>query len=197
MKITVCAICGSQDIERLAWVTLRSKQMVEFVDDNDFEFPINYCNNCGDRSEVIDLEYLEKYGSAYKIVGGNDPYLVYYPGFKDGASVQMDEVVVEIGDAFDEKERRIFFDDMLKLFPDKRADIIYIFRPYIDMVKEFVTEKTEVVIDILFREAHEQFRTESGDIEPMQELRLDRIKTDLIDLVTQQVKQNMPHATTV
>jgi hypothetical protein len=152
--------------------------------------PVYYCNKCGDRCDVLELAYLETYGCAYKIAGGNDPYLLYYPMFKDG-SVQLDEVVVEIEAAFEGKELRKFFEDIKELFPDKRNEVMYIFRPHIDEIKEFVTAAVDRMIDMIFQESHQEFKTADGGIEPLQELRLDRIKQDLVDIVTTQVKQNL------
>lgn len=202
MKITVCAKCGSQDLERLAWVTLRSKQMTEFVDAGDFpnlmsqitDFKINYCNNCGDRCDVVELQYMEKYGMAYRIAqeAGNKPWIAYYPMMKDErVSIEDGEVEVDLYHAFTHHEREEFFKEMIEQFPSQKVEVLQIFAPYIDTVKEFVTAATDRMIDMIFQESHQEFKTKSGDIEPMQAVSLDEIKEKLVDLVTEQVKQNM------
>lgn len=193
MKITVCAKCGSQDLERLAWVLHRTNQYIDdhILANGEEKF---YCNNCGDGCDVMELKYLENYGSAYKILGSaanKDAVLIYYPMMVDDKVSIEDDIEVDLCRAFDDKERQVFFRDMMDLFDHNRAEVLQIFRPYIDAVAEFVTEATHRMVDNLFSQAHEEFKTKSGDISPMQEVRLDEIKDNLANLVTEQVKQNL------
>ena len=46
-------------------------------------------------------------------------------------------------------------------------------------------------IDDVFLVAHQEFNTKSGDITPEQNERLESLKTELFDLILEQVKQNL------
>lgn len=139
MKITVCGKCGSQDLERLAWVLHKTNQYID-----DHEPPEFYCNGkCGGYigEKVLYLEYLEKYGSAYRLhpptVEGHLPTLLQYPMFTDG-SVQIDDeddsgVVVDLDRAFTDEEMAEFYVDMKEVFKEWSTEIENIFKPYIKL----------------------------------------------------------------
>lgn len=195
MKITVCARCGSQDLERLAWVTHPTNQ---YVDDHIFDGNEQYyCNKCGDRCDVVELDYSEKHGCAYRLeepsVEGELPALIHYPMFTDG-SVQaeggkLDGGEIDYGHCIAE-EGRAYYEEIMMLFPTRQGTITKLFWPHLD-VENFVRERVEVCIDIVFREAHEKFKTKDGHIFPEQEMRLGKLRHDLVDLITEQVKQNL------
>jgi hypothetical protein len=58
-------------------------------------------------------------------------------------------------------------------------------------VIEVAINHVDVQIDMLFCEIHEDLETESGDITPSQQGRLDEIKEQLALLVAEQVHQNL------
>lgn len=193
MRITCCAKCGSQDIERLAWVTLSTKQMIEFVDPNDMpNIPINYCNDCGGRCEVKELEYLQKYGSAYQLWGtGTDSVLIVWPLMIGGRVCLGDEGEVDLANAFTEVELKEFYEDMLATFPAMRAEVTHLFKPYVDTVKDYVFDLIDNQMGLIFMDCHKHFKTKAGDETPEQSMRLSRIIEDLANLITEQVKQNL------
>ena len=57
-------------------------------------------------------------------------------------------------------------------------------------MKEEIARIVEEGIDSMFVDAHSNADTKSGDITPSQLFRLDKIKEDLINLITEQVEQN-------
>lgn len=188
MKITVCAKCGSQDLETLAWVDLRTKQYRDYHET--INGPEYFCNKCGDSRDVKEVVYSEKHGCAYAIWDSNDPVLMWWPAFVDGSIQIEDDGEVDLGHCMAE-EGRAFYEEILALFPDKKNEVTYIFRNHVDTVKDYVKEKVEVCIDIAFREAHEHFKTKSGDEYVDQIDKCNKIKADLVELITAQVKQNL------
>lgn len=190
MKITVCAKCGSQDLERLAWVTHRTNQYVDDYYEVKEAHSTFYCNKCGDRCEVKELQYSEKHGSVYMITPGNDPVIMWWPMNRDGTVEIEEEGEIDLGHCMAE-EGKGFYDEICALFPDKKPEIAYIFRSYIDPVEDFVIDKLEEAIQSVFQDAHKEFKTKSCDIELLQQTRLDQLQQDLVRLITQQVKQNL------
>lgn len=55
MQIKVCANCGSERIESLAWIKLNDKSFVEWSDDSDV-----WCPDCNERVETEFKEQLIK-----------------------------------------------------------------------------------------------------------------------------------------
>ena len=190
MKITVCAQCGSQDLERLAWVTHRTNQYID-----EHEPPTFYCNNCGGSHgegahHVVELEYSEKHGCAYRL---EETALIHYPMFKDGSvqaeDGQLDGSEIDYGHCIAE-EGRAYYEEIMMLFPTKQGTITKLFWPHLD-VKSFVADKLDNALNYVFTAAHQHFKTKSGDIEPLQQVRLDQLQADLVDLITAQVKENL------
>lgn len=188
MKITVCAKCGSQDLETLAWVDLRTKQYRDYHETTNG--PEYFCNKCGDIRDVKEVVYSEKHGCAYAIWDSNDPVLMWWPGFVDGSIQIEDDGEVDLGHCMAE-EGRAFYEEILTLFPDKKTEVTYIFRNHIDTIRDGVAGFVARCIEIAFSDCHQHFNTKSGDIFPEQQLKLDAIESDLVDLITAQVKQNL------
>lgn len=184
MKITVCAKCGSQDLETLAWVDLRTKQY------RDYHETIIFCNKCGDLRDVKEVVYSEKHGCAYAIWDSNDPVLMWWPEFQDGSIQIEDDGEVDLGHCMAE-EGRAFYEEILALFPDKKNEVTYIFRNHVDTVKDAVAGFVTRCIEIAFCDCHQHFGTKYGDFDPMHQQRLEKIEADLVDLITEQVKQNL------
>jgi hypothetical protein len=54
-----------------------------------------------------------------------------------------------------------------------------------------IQSELDEAIDDVFLLAHQEFNTKSGDITPEQNERLESLKTQLFDLILEQVKQNL------
>jgi len=54
-----------------------------------------------------------------------------------------------------------------------------------------IQSELDEAIDDVFLVAHQEFNTKSGDITPEQNERLESLKTQLFDLILEQVKQNL------
>jgi hypothetical protein len=55
----------------------------------------------------------------------------------------------------------------------------------------FVKNKLEMILDTLFVEAHNEFKTKSGDISPEDSFRYEVLVEELAKLMTKQVKENL------
>lgn len=134
MKITVCAKCGSQDLERLGWVSLRTNQFVGDFEEGGVE-PDTYCNDCGERQPTVDREYTvcEKYDSVYRLQTHpleGQTIIMVAPIFKDGGIDTKAEYEVDLDNAFNVSEREEFYAEMKEIFAGD-AKIEKIFQPYI------------------------------------------------------------------